>query len=78
MATAILHKRNGGYILSLKIYFELIAEECDPMSMFKEMPYLYQKHDRFLLRTELDKKLSHFEFPLAKDYPHLHHFDSLL
>ena len=78
LSTAILHKRNGSFMLSLKLYFDLINEECDPMAMFQEMPYVYQKHDKFLLRTELDKKLSHYEFPLSKDYPHLNHFDVLL
>jgi hypothetical protein len=46
--------------------------------MLKEMTYVYRELDKTLLRTELDKKLSHFEFPLSEDFPHLHHFDRLL
>ena len=46
--------------------------------MLKEMTYVYRDLDKTLLRTELDKKLSHFDFPLSEDFPHLYHFDHLL
>ena len=46
--------------------------------MLKEMTYVYRELDKTLLRTELDTKLSHFDFPLSDDFPHLHHFDQLL
>jgi hypothetical protein len=78
LACAVLHKRNGDYIPSLMLYFELINEECDPKSMLQEMNYIYVDFDKHLLRTELDKKLSYFEFPLSDDYQHMHHFDCLL
>ena len=46
--------------------------------MLKEMSYVYRELDKTLLRTELDTKLSYFDFPLSDDFPHLHHFDQLL